>query len=79
MWPFCLSKPSGNSRRGKKRKVQTLTEAIAEAYDIDDTPIFLLQYAAEDVAMGRRLQSENIGPWGRASKHQGAVCPAERF
>ena len=47
-------------RPGKKRvMMQKITEAIDEAYHIGDTLIFLREYAAENVSMDGRLQSEN--------------------
>jgi len=39
--------------------MRTITEAVDEAYHIGDTLIFLREYAADDVAMDGRLQSEN--------------------
>jgi len=39
--------------------MRKITEAVDEAYHIGDTLIFLREYAAGDVAMDGRLQSEN--------------------
>jgi hypothetical protein len=39
--------------------IQKLTEAIDEAYHIGDTLIFLREDPTENVALDRRLQSEN--------------------
>ena len=39
--------------------MRKITEAVDEAYHRGDMLIFLREYAAEDVAMDGRLQSEN--------------------
>lgn len=58
--PVCfIEAPPGIRAEAKKRMVKKITEAIDEAYHIGDTLIFLREYAAEDVAMDGRLQSEN--------------------
>jgi len=43
----------------KREMMRKITEAVDEAYHIGDTLIFLREYAAGDVAMDGRLQSEN--------------------
>jgi phenylpyruvate tautomerase PptA (4-oxalocrotonate tautomerase family) len=43
----------------KKKMVERITTAIDDAYHIGDTLIFLREYAAENVAMDGKLQSEN--------------------
>lgn len=58
--PVCfIEAPPGIRAEAKKQMVKKITEAIDEAYHIGDTLIFLREYAAEDVAMDGRLQSEN--------------------
>ena len=54
-----IEAPPGIKPDAKKQMVQKITDAIDDAYHIGDTLIFLREYAAENVAMDGRLQSEN--------------------
>jgi phenylpyruvate tautomerase PptA (4-oxalocrotonate tautomerase family) len=51
--------PPGLQTEAKKRMIEKITVAIDEAYRMGDTLIFLREYAAENVAIDGRLQSEN--------------------
>jgi len=51
--------PPGLQSEAKKRMIEKITVAIDEAYRMGDTLIFLREYAAENVAIDGRLQSEN--------------------
>ena len=54
-----IEAPQGIRPEKKSQMMRKITEAVDEAYHIGDTLIFLHEYAAEDVAMDGRLQSEN--------------------
>ena len=54
-----IEAPPGIRPEKKRVMMQKITEAIDEAYHIGDTLIFLREYAAENVSMDGRLQSEN--------------------
>lgn len=54
-----IEAPPGIRPEKKRVMMQKLTEAVDEAYHIGDTLIFLREYAAENVSMDGRLQSEN--------------------
>ena len=54
-----IEAPPGLRPEAKKKMVETVTNAIEEAYHIGDTLIFLREYPPENVAMDGRLQSEN--------------------
>jgi phenylpyruvate tautomerase PptA (4-oxalocrotonate tautomerase family) len=54
-----IEAPEGIRPEKKSQMMRKITEAVDEAYHIGDTLIFLREYAAEDVAMDGRLQSEN--------------------
>ena len=54
-----IEAPPGIRTEAKTRMVEKITAAIDEAYQIGDTLIFLREYAAENVAMDGKLQSEN--------------------
>jgi hypothetical protein len=54
-----IEAPQGIRPEKKSQLMRKITEAVDEAYHIGDTLIFLREYAAEDVAMDGRLQSEN--------------------
>ena len=54
-----IEAPPGIRPEKKRVMMQKITEAIDEAYHIGDTLIFLREYAAENVFMDGRLQSEN--------------------
>jgi phenylpyruvate tautomerase PptA (4-oxalocrotonate tautomerase family) len=54
-----IEAPQGIRPEKKSQMMRKITEAVDEAYHIGDTLIFLREYAAEDVAMDGRLQSEN--------------------
>ena len=54
-----IEAPQGIRPEKKRVMMQKLTEAIDEAYHIGDTLIFLREYAAENVAMDGKIQSEN--------------------
>ena len=54
-----IEAPQGVRPEKKSQMMRKIAEAVDEAYHIGDTLIFLREYAAEDVAMDGRLQSEN--------------------
>jgi hypothetical protein len=54
-----IEAPPGIRPQAKKTLMEKITAAVDEAYDIGDTLIFLREYPAENVAMDRRLQSDN--------------------
>ena len=54
-----IEAPQGIRPEKKSQMMRKITEAVDAAYHIGDTLIFLREYAAEDVAMDGRLQSEN--------------------
>jgi phenylpyruvate tautomerase PptA (4-oxalocrotonate tautomerase family) len=54
-----IDAPPGIRPEAKRKLMEKITAAVDEAYHIGDTLIFLREYAAENVAMDGRLQSEN--------------------
>ena len=54
-----IEAPPGIRSEAKKILMQKITAAVDDAYHIGDTLIFLREYAAENVAMDGKLQSEN--------------------
>ena len=54
-----IEAPPGIPGDAKKKVVEKITSAIDEAYRIGEPLVFLREYAPENVAMHRRLQSEN--------------------
>ena len=54
-----IEAPPGIGPQAKKTLMERITAAVDEAYHIGDTLIFLREYPAENVAMDRRLQSDN--------------------
>ena len=54
-----IEAPQGIRLEKRSQMMPKITEAVDEAYHIGDTLIFLCEYAAEDVSMDGRLQSEN--------------------
>ena len=54
-----IEAPPGIRADAKKRMVEKITSAIAEAYHIGDTLVFLREYTPDNVALDGRLQSEN--------------------
>jgi phenylpyruvate tautomerase PptA (4-oxalocrotonate tautomerase family) len=54
-----IEAPPGIRPQAKKTLMEKITAAVDEAYHIGDTPIFLREYPAENVAMDGRLQSDD--------------------
>jgi phenylpyruvate tautomerase PptA (4-oxalocrotonate tautomerase family) len=54
-----IEAPQGIRPEKKSQMMRKITEAVDEAYHIGDTLIFLREYAAVDVAVDGRLESED--------------------
>jgi len=54
-----IEAPPGIGPEAKRKMMERITVAVDDAYHIGDTLIFLREYAAENVAMDGRLQSDN--------------------
>jgi phenylpyruvate tautomerase PptA (4-oxalocrotonate tautomerase family) len=61
---FLIEAPTGIRPDAKRKMMREITEAIEDAFHIQDVRIWLREYAPENVAQDGRVNAEPIGPLG---------------